>query len=167
VCPIYLKQCSGPSWLSILTAKKIDSKPLSHSTLSTQKIGNQLCLKCHVNFNKSFCERILSHCSLKYENYVFAVNNIYTLSIHEKLNSQNLWTNLGLKCRRKKKESRTLAIRFNHQRIKHLQQPLDSWGPSNHRSHVGFKGPIVLSKQKKINLVLQKYIKVNVFTTKH
>lgn len=38
--------------------------------------------------------------------------------------------------------STVVAISHDHQRIQHLQ-PLESWGPSNHRSHKGFKGPIV------------------------
>uniref|UniRef100_A0A2P2PSM1 Uncharacterized protein n=1 Tax=Rhizophora mucronata TaxID=61149 RepID=A0A2P2PSM1_RHIMU len=32
-----------------------------------------------------------------------------------------------------------------HQSIQQLQ-PLNSWGPSNHRSHNGLVGPFVLSK---------------------
>lgn len=44
----------------------------------------------------------------------------------------------------------------HHQRIQHLQQLLESWGPSNHRSHVGLRGPTDLSNPPKKNCYTSK-----------
>ena len=45
-------------------------------------------------------------------------------------------------------DGESLEISDNRHRIQHLQ-PLESWGPSNHRSHNGLRGPCVLSSKSK------------------